>query len=177
MIGTVLWEEMAMEMHPQPLWTWSWIGCWARCLGRYVEVGVGAEAVFLAFLAHLLYLCCIACVPSPPPGAHTPTVVCVAGVLPPEESPCAAASGLAPRTERAPGPRTGSEASCCGQQALPHQQGPVLFLRSLHASLSSPTPGLPPLGTAVGVHQARGRRGKGKAATLMAWSPAAHPQS
>lgn len=48
----------------------------------------------------------------------------VTGVLPPEGAPCAAASGPAPGSERAPGSRTRSKAACCGQQALPHQQGP-----------------------------------------------------
>lgn len=80
---------------------------------------------------------------SPLAGAHTAITICVAGVLPQEECPHAAASGLAPGAERGPGPREGSEAAFCGQQALPHQQGPpsslALPLRPLHPPLSLPT--------------------------------------
>lgn len=127
MIGSILWGEMVREMTPQhlsqPLWTWSWIGCWARCLVRYVEVK--GKAVFLLFLVHLCWSCFVTHVLSPLPGAHTLVAICVAGVLPQEECPHAEASGLAPGTERGPGPGAGSEAACCGQQALPHQQGPL----------------------------------------------------
>lgn len=123
MTGRVLWEEMARGMPPrplpQPLWTWTWTGCWERCLGRYV--GPGGVALCLPSLP-----CMGALPPACPalPGCSHPIAVCIAGVLPPEESPCAAASGLAPRAKRAPGSRAGSQAARCGQQALPHQQGP-----------------------------------------------------
>lgn len=43
-------------------------------------------------------------------------------------------------------------------------------LSPLPPSLCSPTPGLPLLGTVVGVHQAQGRSGRGRTTTLMAWS-------
>lgn len=119
---------------------------------------LGKEAVFFPFPYHLPYLCFVTYVPSPPRGAYTPIAVCVIGVLPPEELSLAAASAPAPGAECAPGTRAGSEAACCGQQAIPHQQGPpctpALPLGPLHSSLSLPIPGLSPLGTSMGVHQA-----------------------
>ena len=57
------------------------------------------------------------------PGAHTPAAFCILGVLPAAESPRAASSGLAPGAECAPGSGARPEAACCGQQAIPHQQG------------------------------------------------------
>lgn len=65
----------------------------------------------------------VTCVPSPS-RAHTFGHSSISGVLPPEETRCAAAFGLASRTECAPGSGPGSKAASCGQQALPHQQGP-----------------------------------------------------
>lgn len=55
------------------------------------------------------------------PGAYTPIAIFVAGVLPPEDSPFAAAFGPASGDECTPGPGAGPEVACCGQQALPHQ--------------------------------------------------------
>lgn len=64
----------------------------------------------------------------------------ISGVLPPEETPCAAAFGFAPRTECATGSEPGPKAACCGQQTLPHQQGhpctPLGCFSLLHCSLS-----------------------------------------
>ena len=149
MIGSVLWEEMARGMPPQhlprPLWTWIWTGCWARCPGRYVGGGRFLPLWPSPSDHRLPYTCFVTCVPSASPGAHTTVATCVAGVLPPEESPRAAAPGLAPRAERAPGPGTGLQAACGGQQALPHQQGPprtlLRPLSPLRPSLCLPSPG------------------------------------
>lgn len=69
-------------------------------------------------LPHMHFVTCVLGLPQ---VFTLPVAICVAGVLPPEEAPCAAASGLAPRAERAPGSGEGSEAPRCGQQALPHQ--------------------------------------------------------
>lgn len=85
------------------------------------------------------------------PGAHTPAAFCVLGVLPAAESPRAAASGLAPGAECAPGSGARPEAACCGQQAIPHQQGfpaPLLCPSSpvpfpLLTTLASHSLGLP----------------------------------
>lgn len=67
------------------------------------------------------------CVPaSLPHPAPTHSFSFVSGILPPEKSSLAAASGLAPGADSTPGSGEGSEAACRGQQALPHQQG--LFL-------------------------------------------------
>ena len=91
---------------PQPLWTWTWTGCWARCPGRYM----GSGSISLPWPDSTL---CPTRALSPVclvlhPSAHTPVAVCVAGVLPPEESPLAAASDSAPRV-RGIGRRTHGE--------------------------------------------------------------------
>lgn len=162
---------MRPPLLPQPLWTWTWTGCWARCPRRYVGAGgisLPWPGPTLCPTRALSPVC-----PALQPGAHTPVAVCVAGVLPPEESPLAAASDSAPRAERAPGSGAGPQAACRGQQALPHQQGPPCTLlhplSPLHPSLCLPTPG-----TAVGVHQG-GRRVRTEASPPAA-TPVLHVQ-
>lgn len=173
---------MPLQPH-QPLWTWSWIGCWARCLGRYVGVGGKAGSSLLwPSSSDTLYPGCAQSPESPAlPWPHILITICVAGVLPPEESPGAAASGLAPGAERAPGSGAGPEAACRGQQALPHQQGPPCT-PALPPQPSAPFPLLtypwpPALGDCCGGSPGPREKWQGQNNHLDGLVPAAHSLS